>query len=66
MGDRHNTVMLVGMLIMFAVIFFIAYAGLKSEETLFGIGIPAVFENWLIMFLSSGSMIKIVWELYKR
>ncbi len=66
MGDKHNTLLLVGMLLMFAAIFFIAFAGLNTRETLFDIGIPAMLENWLIMFLSIASIIKIVWELYKR
>ncbi|MGV8171839.1 MAG: hypothetical protein ACP5OA_04055 [Candidatus Woesearchaeota archaeon] len=66
MGDKRNTLLLVGMLLMFAAIFFIAFAGLKTKETLFDIGIPVMFENWLIMFLSLGSIARIVWELYKE
>jgi hypothetical protein len=66
MGDKHNILILIGMLIIFAVIFFLSFIGLQREEVLFNIGIPAAFENWLIMFLSLGSMGRIVWELYKR
>lgn len=54
------------MLIVFAIIFFIAFLGLQRQEKLFDIGIPAMFENWLIMILSVASMIKVVWELYKK
>lgn len=66
MSNRRNTVLMIILLFVFAAIFFISFAGLKSEEALFGIGIPAVFENWFIMFLSLGSIIRIVWELYKE
>jgi len=66
MGEKRNTFLFVGMILVFAAIFFIAYAGLKTEEALFDIGIPATFENWLIMFLSLASIIKIVWLLYKE
>lgn len=66
MGDRRNTWLFFGMILVFAVIFFVAYAGLKTEEALFDIGIPATSENWLIMFLSLASIIKIVWTLYKE
>jgi hypothetical protein len=65
-GDKRNILILIGLLIVFAAIFFLAFVGLQREETLFDIGIPAMFENWLIMFLSLGSIGRIVWELYKR
>jgi len=51
-------------MLVFALIFILAFVGLQKKQALFGIGIPAEFENWLIMILSLGSMIKIVWELY--
>jgi len=57
------------LLIVFAVIFLLAFTGLQTKKTLFGIeGIPVEFENWLIMILSIGSMVKIIWELshYKK
>jgi hypothetical protein len=66
MGDKRNIVILIVMLIVFALIFFISFVGLQREETLFNIGIPAMFENWLIMLLSLGSISRIVFELYKR
>jgi hypothetical protein len=66
MGDRHNIPILIGLMIVFAAIFFVSYAGLEHEQALFDIGIPPLFENWLIMFLSIGSIIRIVWELYKK
>ncbi len=58
--------LLVILLIVFAIIFFIALLGLQKQEAFFEIGIPAMFENWLIIVLSVASMIKIVVELYKR
>ena len=66
MGDKHNTLLLAALLLVFAAIFFIAFAGLKTKEAFFDIGIPVMFENWIIMFLSIGSLIRIVWELYKK
>jgi hypothetical protein len=66
MGDKRNIMLLVILLIVFAIIFFIALLGLQHNETLFDIGIPMLFENWLIMFLSIGSIVKIVVELYKN
>jgi hypothetical protein len=66
MGDKRNILILIGMLIVFAIIFFLAFAGLHKQEALFNIGIPVIFENWLIMLLSLGSIIRIVWELNNR
>jgi len=66
MGDKRNVLLMVIMLVVFAIIFFISFAGLQSQEAFFSIGIPPMFENWLIMFLSLGSIIRIVWELYKK
>jgi len=65
-SDKRNILILIVMLIVFALIFFLSLVGLQSEETLFNIGIPAMYENWLIMLLSLASIAKIVWELYKR
>jgi hypothetical protein len=66
MGDKRNVLLLVIMLIVFSIIFFISFFGLQRQEVLFGLGIPPMFENWLIMLLSLGSIARIVWELYKR
>jgi len=66
MGDKRNILILIGLLIVFAIIFFLSFVGLQKQEAIFNIGIPMMFENWLIMFLSLGSMGRIVWELYKR
>jgi hypothetical protein len=66
MGDKRNVLLMIIMLIVFAIIFFIAFLGLQKQEAFFGLGITPLFENWLIMFLSLGSIIRIVWELYKK
>jgi hypothetical protein len=66
MGDKRNILLLIIMLIVFAIIFFVSFIGLQSQETLFDIGIPAMYENWIIMLLSLGSIARIVWELYKH
>jgi len=66
MGDKHNIILLVILLIVFSIIFFVSFIGLQTQEALFGIGIPPLFENWLVMFLSIGSIVRIVWELYKK
>jgi hypothetical protein len=52
------------MIIVFALIFFLAIVSLHRNVNLFGIrGIPAEFEDWMIMVLCIGSIIKIVYEL---
>ena len=66
MVEARNTLFLIVLMLVFAAIFFIAYVGLSREQAFFDIGIPPMFENWLIMFLSFGSIARIVWELYKR
>lgn len=66
MSDKRNILVLIGLLVVFAMIFFISFIGLQRQEAFFDIGIPIMFENWLIMFLSLGSIGRIVWELYKR
>ena len=52
------------LLIVFALIFILAFFGLQSKQAIFNLGIPVEFEDWMIMLLSLGSIIKIVWELY--
>jgi hypothetical protein len=66
MGEKRNILLLIILLIVFALIFFISFIGLQRQESLFDIGIPSMFENWLIMILSLGSIGKIVFELYRR
>lgn len=54
----------VALMIIFAAIFFLAYVSLNKQVNLFGIrGLPAEFEDWIIMILCVGSIIKIVYEL---
>lgn len=54
------------LLFVFAAIFFLAYINLNKKINLFGImGMPAEFEDWMIMILSVGSMIKIIVDMYK-
>jgi len=64
-GEKNNILLLIILLIVFAIIFFLAFVGLQKQEALFDIGIPVMFENWMIMILSTGSIIKIVYELYR-
>lgn len=61
---KRTIILYTVMLIIFAFIFFLAYASLNKKVNLFGIrGLPAEFEDWLIMILSIGSMIRIIYEL---
>ncbi|MEM4711339.1 MAG: hypothetical protein QXL18_05315 [Candidatus Woesearchaeota archaeon] len=54
------------LLFVFAAIFFLAYINLNKKINVFGIrGMPAEFEDWMIMILSVGSMIKIIVDMYK-
>lgn len=66
MADKRMVLIMVGLMIIFAAIFFLAFISLQRKQSLFGIGIPAEFEDWLIMILCIGSIAKIVWELYKN
>ncbi|HIH31521.1 TPA: hypothetical protein HA235_02330 [Candidatus Woesearchaeota archaeon] len=66
MANKRMIVVMVGLMIIFAIIFFLAFISLQRKESLFGIGIPVEFENYLIMFLCIGSIARIVWELYKN
>ncbi len=64
-NHRKFIILMIVLLIVFAIIFLLAFAGLQTKRALFGIeGLPVEFENWLIMILSLGSIIKIVWELF--
>ncbi|MGV8086427.1 MAG: hypothetical protein ACP5N1_02230 [Candidatus Woesearchaeota archaeon] len=65
-NNSRNITLLIILLIVFALIFFISFLGLQRQEAFFDIGIPIMIENWLIMILSVASMIKVVWELYKK
>lgn len=54
------------LMIIFGLIFFLAVASLQKKINLFGIvGIPAEFEDWTIMILCVGSIVRIIYELYK-
>jgi hypothetical protein len=66
MGEKRNVLLMIIMLIVFSIIFFISFFGIQRQEVLFGLGIPPILENWLIMILSLGSIMRIVWELYKK
>ena len=63
--EKNNILLMIILLIVFAIIFFLAFMGLQKQEALFDIGIPTLYENWMIMILSVGSIIKIVYELYR-
>jgi hypothetical protein len=62
-GVKRTIILLIMLLIVFAVIFLLAFFGLQKQQALFDIGLPAEFENWMIMVLCLGSIIKIVYEL---
>ena len=63
-GNRREVVLYVLMMTIFGAIFFLAYVSLYRQTNLFGIrGIPAEFEDWMIMILCVGSIIKIIYEL---
>jgi hypothetical protein len=64
MDNRRVVMLYVIMMVIFGAIFFLAYVSLNRNVNLFGIrGIPAEFEDWLIMILCIGSIIKIIYEL---
>jgi len=64
-GYNRTIMLLITMLIIFAIIFLIAFVGLQRKESLLDIrGLPVEFENWIIMILSIGSIIKVIWELH--
>ena len=61
----NNIYLLIGLMIVFSIIFFIALLNINSSTAFFNIGIPPGFENFLIMILSAGSVFKIIYEIYK-
>ena len=61
---KRTIVILIALMLVFAAIFMLAFAGLQRKQALLGIGMPPEFENWVIMILSLGSIIRIVYELY--
>jgi len=64
MNNRRVVIFYMVLLIIFGLIFFLAYVSLHRNVNLFGIrGIPAEFEDWLIMILCIGSILKIIYEL---
>ena len=64
MEHKRTGAILIILLLVFAAIFFIAFIGLQNKQTVFGLqGLSFELENWLIMFLCLGSIIKIVYEL---
>ena len=64
MEHKRTGAILIILLLVFAAIFFIAFAGLQSKQAIFELqGFSFELENWMIMFLCVGSIIKIVYEL---
>ncbi|HYD02879.1 MAG TPA: hypothetical protein VEC16_01125 [Alphaproteobacteria bacterium] len=65
-SEKKYTLILILLMLVFAALFFIALGDLNQDVALFNIGIPALFENWLIMILSIGSIVRIIYELTKN
>jgi divalent metal cation (Fe/Co/Zn/Cd) transporter len=67
MGMNNRVVaVFIFLMFVFGAIFFLAFTSLQKKTNLFGIrGLPAEFEDWMIMILCIGSIAKIVWEIYK-
>ena len=65
MADKRTIAVFMVLIIIFALIFFLAFISLQKNHALFGIGMPAQFEDWTIMILCIGSIGKIVWEIVK-
>ena len=64
--NNRVVILFVFLMLVFAAIFFLAFMSLQKNSNLFGIrGIPAEFEDWMIMVLCIGSIAKIVWEIYQ-
>ncbi len=64
MDNKRIVIFYVILMIIFGLIFFLAYVSLNRKINLFGIrGLPAEFEDWMIMILCIGSIMKIVYEL---
>lgn len=56
---------LMSLMILFFCVFTFAYISLKSGHSLFNIGFNYIWENWVVMVLSSLSVIKLIVELLK-
>jgi uncharacterized RDD family membrane protein YckC len=54
---------LISFLIVFLFIFVLALINLKRGIPLFGLGLPNMLENWIILVLSILSLIKIFWNI---
>lgn len=61
---KRTVIILMALMVVFAGIFIVSFIGLQTKQAILGLGMPAEFENWVIMILSLGSIVKIVWELY--
>ena len=64
--EKKYILIMMLLMILFSITFFIAIGDLNKDESLFNIGIPALFENWMIIILSIGSIIKIIVEFLKK
>ena len=65
MADKKTKNLLIGLMMVFILIIILSVFGLYRNETLFGLGIPANYENWMIIILSVGSIVKIVFDFRK-
>jgi hypothetical protein len=63
--ERKKLVLgLLALLILFAIVFFVALANYSRGVPTINIGLPANAEDLLIMLLAIGSIIKVVYEIF--
>jgi hypothetical protein len=66
-NDKKFIGVMMSLLIVFGLIFILAFVNLQKHKSLFGIlGLPPDYENWIIIILSISSIIRIIFEMVRR
>jgi hypothetical protein len=67
MVDHHRRfiVIMIILMLVFALLFIMSLSAVNRKVALFGLGIPVIIEDYLVMFFSILGIVKAVIELYK-
>jgi len=60
---RKEVLFLIGFLLAFFVVFFITFLNIRRGTPVFGMGMPVMAENILIIILSVIGIVKVIWHI---
>jgi len=65
-SHRRELFLMISLALVFAIIFAIAVINLNRHQSVFGLGISYVLEDYIIIILSVLSLLRILWSVVKH